>query len=62
MACTGLPPLFYGSSRFAGERILDFQEEVGCVPKSVGHALDDFDAVALVQIMDKGTPTCRCAG
>ena len=36
---------YFGSSRFAGERILDFQEEVGCVPKSVGHALDDFDAI-----------------
>jgi hypothetical protein len=34
-----------GSSRFAGKRILDFQEEVGCVAKSVGHALDDLDAV-----------------
>ena len=34
-----------GSSHFTGERILDFQKEVGCVPKSVSHALDDLDAV-----------------
>ncbi|WP_426078856.1 hypothetical protein, partial [Janthinobacterium sp. PSPC3-1] len=27
--------LFFGSSHFTGERILDFQKEVGCVPKSV---------------------------
>ena len=25
--------------------VLDFQKEVGCVPKSVSHALDDLDAV-----------------
>ena len=34
-----------GSSRFAGKGILDLQEEIGCIPKSVGHALDDLDAV-----------------
>src|SRR5690606_35615033 len=34
-----------GSSHFPGERGLDFQEEVARVAKSIGHALDDLDAV-----------------
>src|SRR5690606_16705775 len=36
---------FLGSSHFPGERGLDFQEEVARVAKSIGHALDDLDAV-----------------
>ena len=34
-----------GSSRFTGERILDFEEEVCRVPETVSHPLDNFDAV-----------------
>ncbi|WP_233410755.1 hypothetical protein, partial [Rugamonas violacea] len=34
--------LFFGSSRFAGEGILDFEEEVCGVPETVSHPLDDF--------------------
>lgn len=36
---------FLGSSRFTGEGILDFEEKICRVPESVGHPLDDFDAV-----------------
>ena len=34
-----------GSSHFAGERSLDFQEEVLCTPETISHAFDNLDAV-----------------
>ena len=32
----------FGSSRFTGKCISDFEKEVGCVPVAICHALDDF--------------------
>ena len=36
-----------GSSHFTGERSLDFQEEVLCIPETISHALDNLDAVVI---------------
>lgn len=38
-------PKFFASSHLPGSASLDLQEEIGCVSKAVGHALDDLDAV-----------------
>ena len=39
--------VFLGSSHFTGERSLDFQEEVLCIPEIISHAFDNLDAVVI---------------
>jgi hypothetical protein len=53
--------LLFGSSRLSGEGGLDLQEEIGWVAESVGHALDDLDAV-IDAFQDAGVEREDCGG